>query len=335
MGNNSSTTEGTFADRELEAAALKGNIGRVRLLVERDKANVNYTDEFGWSALLHAASEGQLEVIKYLVSKGASVTQLTADRAGALHHAITSQNNAVIAYLLHLDVCDVNGRNDGGWTPLHLASLADQQNAVKLLLARNADKTLLTNEGKTAAELAASPTLKSFILDYEILPENYKAPEDSPENPHKTRGMQESLQKLQIMQNPQRAPVEMKGYTYLVDDHGSSDDLLSIITTIDDSDQTQSSNNNNNNNNNSSSSSSSSRKDKAKSRELDGTDNDAARKRIFDAIHVLFDLSPEKLTLIQMQELIDFHEGQLKKYIEAKRILEEIRAREVDLWLAD
>lgn len=63
MGTGSSSPSGSFADRELEGAAVKGNVGRVRLLVERDGAQVDFKDEYGWTALLHAASEGHLEYV--------------------------------------------------------------------------------------------------------------------------------------------------------------------------------------------------------------------------------------------------------------------------------
>lgn len=58
MGNSSSVA---FADKELATAAEKGNLPRVRFLIEKDGANVNFHDEFGWSPILHAASEGHLE----------------------------------------------------------------------------------------------------------------------------------------------------------------------------------------------------------------------------------------------------------------------------------
>lgn len=58
MGNSPSIP---FADRELATAAEKGNLPRVKFLIEKDGANVNFQDAFGWSPLLHAISEGHLE----------------------------------------------------------------------------------------------------------------------------------------------------------------------------------------------------------------------------------------------------------------------------------
>ncbi len=41
-------------------------------------------------------------------------------------------------------------------------------------------------------------------------------------------------------------------------------------------------------------------------------------QQIFDAINVLRGIRPEKLSMLQMQELIEFHESERKKYMEAK-----------------
>ena len=59
----------------------------VKYLVEECSADVNLRDANGYTALHHAASRGDNELIKYLVEKGADVTvvsrkgQTTADMA--------------------------------------------------------------------------------------------------------------------------------------------------------------------------------------------------------------------------------------------------------------
>jgi len=334
----------SFADRELEAASVKGNLPRVKFLLEKDGAHVDYKDDYGWTALLHATSEGHLEVVKYLISKGASAANTTFDGSSVLHHAVTSQNDTLLSFLLQYNACDVNGKNESGWTPLHLACLSGQQNAVKLLLAHGADQTLVNSEGKRPSDLTTIASLRSFMSDYEILPPNYKVPEETTDDYNRPPGMQETLHKLQTLQSQPRAPVEMKGYTYL-DDEGSTDDLTLPTTTHntinnntnnnkanghDNSDNNNSYNNNNNNHQK--------QKEKAKGEEIrraNGRDPQTELKKIIDAIKILREIDPEKLSMVQMQELIEFHGAELRKYTEAKKILEEIRAREEDLLMAD
>jgi len=67
--------------------ATAGLLAAVKFLVEETGADVNAADHEGNTALHHAASRGDIEMIKYLVSKGADVTrvnregQTTADMA--------------------------------------------------------------------------------------------------------------------------------------------------------------------------------------------------------------------------------------------------------------
>jgi ankyrin repeat protein len=62
MGNAPSVA---YADRELASAAEKGNLQRVKFLIEKDGANVNFQDAYGWSPVLHAISEGHLEYVSF------------------------------------------------------------------------------------------------------------------------------------------------------------------------------------------------------------------------------------------------------------------------------
>eukprot|EP00026_Physarum_polycephalum_P010132 Phypoly_transcript_10283.p1 GENE.Phypoly_transcript_10283~~Phypoly_transcript_10283.p1 ORF type:complete len:137 (+),score=28.48 Phypoly_transcript_10283:695-1105(+) len=136
--------------------------------------------------------------------------------------------------------------------------------------------------------------------------------------------MQKSLKQLQALQNPPKSPVEMKGYVYLSENHDSSEDLLTITTS--------STYDNNNNNNNNYNNNGSNRIQKSISGE---PLVEREYKRIFDSIHVLRGIDPDNLNMVQVQELIDFHHSELQKYLEAKRIMEEIRAKELELMLAE
>ena len=77
--------EGFAANSHRYAPA--GLLAAVKFLVEETGADVNAADHEGNTALHHAASRGDIEMIEYLVSKGADVTrvnregQTTADMA--------------------------------------------------------------------------------------------------------------------------------------------------------------------------------------------------------------------------------------------------------------
>jgi ankyrin repeat protein len=57
---------------ELHKAAKEGNLKLVKELVSKG-ADVNAKDKYGRTPLHYAAKEGHLDVVKFLVSKGADV----------------------------------------------------------------------------------------------------------------------------------------------------------------------------------------------------------------------------------------------------------------------
>jgi uncharacterized protein len=59
--------------------ATAGLLGAVKYLVEETGADVNAADHEGNTALHHAASRGDIEMIQYLVSKGADVTRVNRE----------------------------------------------------------------------------------------------------------------------------------------------------------------------------------------------------------------------------------------------------------------
>jgi ankyrin repeat protein len=72
------------------------------LLIEKG-ANVNDQltgpDATGWTALMFACSNGKLELVKYLISKGADVNLKAKDGTSALSLAIKEKNDEIIKIL--------------------------------------------------------------------------------------------------------------------------------------------------------------------------------------------------------------------------------------------
>lgn len=57
--------------KHLMYAAYKGNLKRVKFLVERCSANVNKRNIIYWSSINYAMDEGHLDVVRYLMEKKA------------------------------------------------------------------------------------------------------------------------------------------------------------------------------------------------------------------------------------------------------------------------
>jgi ankyrin repeat protein len=79
----------------------------------------------------------------------------------ALHQAVSALSPAgdlAVVRLLIRSGADVDARDDGGATPLHLAALAGAPDAIRLLLASGAHHDILDNDGAPAAALCTGRT---------------------------------------------------------------------------------------------------------------------------------------------------------------------------------
>ena len=70
---NASLPEGAIAVDELTYWASLGNVGKVKLALQKN-SDVNHADADGYTALHAAAENGHVEVVKLLLAKGADRT---------------------------------------------------------------------------------------------------------------------------------------------------------------------------------------------------------------------------------------------------------------------
>ena len=93
-------------DQELEftGAVNEGNLKVVKMYVETTDLKIN-DSYFAWTPFLMAAAKGQLEVMKYLVSKGANITYThPITEFNALHHAAFNGHKAMVDYLVKIGI---------------------------------------------------------------------------------------------------------------------------------------------------------------------------------------------------------------------------------------
>ena len=57
-------------------AASSGNLNMVQCLVENG-ANLDIQNEYGWTALMRATMENHIDIVRYLLDKGADVNMKT------------------------------------------------------------------------------------------------------------------------------------------------------------------------------------------------------------------------------------------------------------------
>eukprot|EP00026_Physarum_polycephalum_P004566 Phypoly_transcript_04588.p1 GENE.Phypoly_transcript_04588~~Phypoly_transcript_04588.p1 ORF type:complete len:601 (+),score=91.42 Phypoly_transcript_04588:309-2111(+) len=132
--------------------AAKGDLIKLKLLVEEEKFNVNDPDYDGRTPLHLAAEEGHLETVKYLVQRGANIN--VEDRWGTvpLRGAISFNRNEVAAYL----------REIGATMPYYSKKARELRIATRKDEMMEFARGLFRNIGQSTFASPASPTVASL-----------------------------------------------------------------------------------------------------------------------------------------------------------------------------
>lgn len=179
-----------------------------KILLERTQGesgsnaiDLNERDGFGWTALYHAAYNGQEAMVKLLLDSGAkanatnrngatafytaaahgyqSIAQLLLDQGAnvnaedinivsslegrtALHENANIGRHAMVGLLLE-NGADTATKDSHGLTALHLAAQEGHQNVLEKLLSSGADVEAKANDGKTALHLATAKRQKATL----------------------------------------------------------------------------------------------------------------------------------------------------------------------------
>jgi ankyrin repeat protein len=132
----------------IEAAAQRGHLAMVEMLLARG-ADPQI-------ALSHAATAGQLKIVRLLVSAGAS-----AD-AKALVAAVQAEQLESTRLLIAFGA-PVNEQSGAGFTGLHCAAYNGNTDILELLLAQGADPSIIDQDGKTAAQIAEEESWEELV----------------------------------------------------------------------------------------------------------------------------------------------------------------------------
>ena len=127
-------------------AVGKENMAIVSMLLQVE-ADVNIEDEIGSIALMLAAEEGNLDILKIFVDAEADVNN-------ALIEAVGSNSDVYIKNLVDVGA-DVNIMNSRGITILMIAVVNDKEQAVHGLVTAGADVNISDQNGSTSLMLSA------------------------------------------------------------------------------------------------------------------------------------------------------------------------------------
>ena len=156
--------QGPKGRTRLMYAARKGNVARVRFLLDRG-ARMEVVDSDGFNVLMIASFVGSLEVARLLMVKGANVSAARINDGMTALMLASEQGHLEIAKLLVERGANVNAaRTDDGWTALMWAAQEGHLEVVRLLLSSGADKAALNHAGGTAHSLcAAHPAIRALL----------------------------------------------------------------------------------------------------------------------------------------------------------------------------
>ncbi|XP_039205645.1 caskin-1 isoform X2 [Crotalus tigris] len=152
-------------DQELMQAVKAEDIGAVQKLLQRPKpgkakllgsakrVNVNFQDTDGFSALHHAALNGNTELLLLLLEAQAAVDIKDNKGMRPLHYAAWQGKKEPMKLVLKAG-SSVNIPSDEGQIPLHLAAQHGHYDVSEMLLQHQSNPCILDNSGKTPLDLA-------------------------------------------------------------------------------------------------------------------------------------------------------------------------------------
>ncbi|XP_032896398.1 caskin-1 isoform X2 [Amblyraja radiata] len=127
--------------------------GKAKLLGSAKRVNVNFQDLDGFSALHHAALNGNTELISMLIESQALVDIKDNKAMRPLHYAAW-QGKAEPMKMLLKAASSVNSQSEEGQIPLHLAAQHGHYEVSEMLLQHQSNPCIVDIAGKTPLDLA-------------------------------------------------------------------------------------------------------------------------------------------------------------------------------------
>lgn len=138
----------------------------MRALVEQGKVDIEQADSKSKTALMIACEKGNLDIVKFLLSKNASMLDMKKQKKNALIRATINGHIHVVSYLLkfgvHPDLPDSSGN-----TPVHYAAGYGWTHVLKFLIETGKASPDLKNDWNSTPAMIAM--LKGHFSSLEYL----------------------------------------------------------------------------------------------------------------------------------------------------------------------
>jgi serine/threonine-protein phosphatase 6 regulatory ankyrin repeat subunit B len=139
----------------LVGAASDGDKKLLQSLLKQENITIHMRDWDDLTALIPAASKGDLDMVKFLVKEGIDVNAKDKDGITALMEASIMGHAKVVEYLVEQGNAEVDAPANSGVTALWLAAGEGQAECMKVLLNKQADATNTRIDGISALMTAS------------------------------------------------------------------------------------------------------------------------------------------------------------------------------------
>ncbi|XP_067653810.1 poly [ADP-ribose] polymerase tankyrase-1-like [Haliotis asinina] len=143
------------AARDLYDASEHGDLERVKRILSAGNVDINARVWGIGTAVMVAAWRGQIDVVKFLVDRGANVSLVDEDGDTILHWACEGGGLETVKLILSLKVVDINSRGVSNKTPMMMAEESGYIDVVKLLVSQGADVSLVDVDGRNILHYAS------------------------------------------------------------------------------------------------------------------------------------------------------------------------------------
>jgi len=148
-----------------EAAAL-GDTSRLRSLLREHPDMVCTYSADGFTALHFASFFAQPAAAQELLNNGADPNAVATNGSKlAVINSAAASNNAELVKLLLREGANPDAQQQRGFTALHAAAQHNNAEMIQALLDSGADASLLTDDGKTPADMAGPDVAKLLRKD--------------------------------------------------------------------------------------------------------------------------------------------------------------------------
>jgi len=140
--------------QEIHDAAQQGHLDKIKTILANHPEYIEIQDQAGRRSLHFAANSGHIEIVKYLLSKGADIHAKTKANTTVLHYAALKGSLEIVKLLVEKGV-EIDIKNVQVTTPMYYAASGGHREVVQYLIDKGAKVDALDREEGTPLHFAA------------------------------------------------------------------------------------------------------------------------------------------------------------------------------------